>query len=678
MSFDTKTILRLIGEYAKQRIKHPFSFKRRVMSLSEPRVIYGLSDHPLDKFGEPFDVFTFLKKALGRIAYSIRKTTFKAREGNSFDFTGYGTNIFVDRPVPAEVAKTIGLPTFPRFLTKPSILTIRITFLKPGTYRLRCALGGEMVEHDTPMVINEAPDPELKVDFREETACYSISTTELVLKVYKDDFRIEIVNMNGEVVTESSGRSKNDFAMALDSFPLGFIKDKASNRLYGVESFLIYPGEAIYGLGEHYSTIDKVGSITSMWNSEGSGNASGRAYKNIPFFMSTRGYGVFVNEHAPVTFWTGSRELCKNMIAVESSLVDYYFFHGPSFKTILDKYTDLTGKAPVPPKWSFGAWMSRISYGSQDEVIQVAKRLRDEKYPFDVIHVDTNWFAEDWMCDWQFGPKKFPDPKLMNDQLHEMGFKLSLWQAPYVLNHLKVHKEAKKANALAKNHGPFMFMVNPATPIDFSRPEGVGWYKGKLKALFDLGAHVIKTDFGEGIEPHMEFNGGEHGKYNGRQMHNLYPLLYQKAAFDASWEYHGEGIIWARSAYSGCQRYPVHWSGDSSSTFEEMLNVLRGGLSLGMSGFTYWSHDVGGFAFSPFEDELYIRWTQFAVFCSHIRYHGMGPRFREPWNYGVNAQRIVRQFLELRYRMLPYIYTEAHHASQHGLPMVAPLVLEFQ
>ncbi|MFX0103589.1 MAG: glycoside hydrolase family 31 protein, partial [Candidatus Hodarchaeota archaeon] len=362
-----------------------------------------------------------------------------------------------------------------------------------------------------------------------------------------------------------------------------------------------------------------------------------------------------------------------NIMAIEGDLIDYYFIYGPDFKSILFSYTGLTGRSPVPPKWSFGVWMSRISYKSEEEVLSVAKRLRDEKYPMDVIHIDTNWFDRDWECDWKFSKERFPDPEGMCRKLDKMGFKISLWQTPYIVNTLKEYKEAKKKKIVGKNHGPFLFLVAfPSVPIDFSNPEGVKWYQEKLANLFKIGARVIKTDFGEAIEPHQEFL-----KYNGREMHNLYPLLYQKAAFEATKEFFGKGIVWARSAYAGCQRYPVHWSGDSSSQFEEMLNVLRGGLSLGLCGFTYWSQDVGGFIVSP-TDQLYIRWTQFSVFNSHIRYHGSPPRYREPWNYSKETQRITREFLNLRYRLIPYIYSEARHASERGLPMLAPMVLEFQ
>ncbi len=662
--------LKLIIVSIKEHIKHPFSYRKRLFELSEPNIIYGLTDHPLDIYGDPLlSVHDAIKKIFSKKAIVIRELNFKEREGNSFYFKCNAYNIFLFRPIPKEMEDFVPLPKLGR---KPKEITLKISFLTPSNYRVLCVLGKTIPEHKTEMVIKDVTESNFKVEFRDENQIISLKTSELSLAIDKTDFKIEVFDINNHLITESSGRSKNDFASALDSFPLGFIKIKKNKKMYGTETFVLFPGEAIFGLGEHYSTLNKRGQTVHLWNFEGCGNSSNRAYKNIPFFLSTRGYGVYVNESKPITFWVGSRELCKNMFAVEGDLIDYYFFYGPDFKKILYNYTELTGKAPVPPKWSFGAWMSRISYHTQEEVLEVAARLRKDKYPFDVLHIDTDWFEKDWFCDWKFDKKKFPDPKEMCAKLKGMGFKLSLWQTPCIMDGVKEYKEAKKLKIAAKNQGPFVFLFNPSVAIDFSNPEAVVWYQNKLRNLFEIGASVIKTDFGEQVQLHQKFL-----KCNGREMHNLFPLLYQKAAFEVTKEFFGKGIIWARSAYAGSQRFPVHWSGDSSSQFEEMLNVLRGGLSLGLSGFTYWSQDVGGFIFSP-SDKLYIRWTQFSIFNSHIRYHGNPPRHREPWNYNEDVQNITRDFLNLRYQLIPYIYTEAHYCSENGLPMLAPLVLEFQ
>ena len=661
------TLWKLFWIYLKNRLRYPF-LKHKIGELG-PNIYFGYTDHPLDIKGTPLsNMFTSISKLLRKKSKLIFEVEFRDRVDNSFRFIAKGYNLFTIKSL--SYISNVDLEFKPTGKCSEPIL--QLDFLRADLYRLRLFDGTAVPENHTPMIIGDLQDPQLEVQFDEQPEKYIISTSKLQLEIYKESFRIDIFDSKGTLITESGGKTKTNFPNALDAFPLGFIKDKKYRDWFGVESFVLYPGEAIYGLGEQYGPINKIGKTIGLWNFEGFGNTSGRVYKNIPFFLSTHGYGIFVNESRPITFWVGSRDFAKIQIAIEGNLVDYFFFYG-SIKQILDSYTQLTGRAAVPPKFSFGVWMSRISYSSQEEVLGVAKRLRELKFPSDVIHIDTNWFDVDWRCDWQFGKQKFPNPTQMFTQLRSMGFRVSLWQAPYVIKETGVYKEAEKRHALAKNNGPFQFMViYAAAPIDFSNPEGVAWYQEKLKNLFDLGASIIKTDFGEGIEPSMKFM-----KYTGQQVHNLFSLLYTKAAFEITEKTFGEGIIWARSAYAGSQRYPVHWSGDNSSNFENLLCSLRGGLSLGLSGFTFWSQDTGGFIGTP-TDDLYIRWTQLSIFQSHMRYHGTAPRFREPWNYEPETQEIVRKYLNFRYQLIPYLYTEAQIAAKQGLPILRHLVIEFQ
>jgi alpha-D-xyloside xylohydrolase len=657
--------------FLKNRIKYPF-VKNKLGELN-PNVFFGYTDHPLDINATPITTaFSFLKKAFEtKKSNCILQIELKEQSGNSFIFSAKGYNIFrvIDQNITYAHTYVVNEKT------KYNEMCLNLDFLKEDAYRIRLAPGHSVPENNTPMLAKDIRDANLKVLLSENNEKYSLTTSKLKLDIYKKDFRIEIFDKDGKLITESGSKTKNEFPNAMDAFPLGFVWDKKNKRWYGVESFVLYPGEAIYGLGEQFGPINKVGQTIGFWHIEGYGNTSGRVYKHIPFFMSTRGYGVFVNESRPITFWVGSRELCKNQIAIEGESIDYYFFYGPSFTNILDNYTDLTGKGTVPPKWSFGTWISRISYFSQKQVMQVAQRLRDMKFPSDVIHIDTGWFEKDWLCDWEFDKKRFPDPEKMFKDAKDMGFRISLWQCPYVMKKTKIYKDAKKKKAVAKNNGPFaFFFVFEAAPIDLSNPHGVTWYKEKLQKLLKMGASAIKADFGEGIEPPMKFK-----EHDGRSMHNLYPLLYNKAVYEITKDTLGENnaVIWARSAYSGSQRYPMHWSGDNSANHENMLCSLRGGLSFGLSGFTFWSQDTGGFIGAP-SDEAYIRWTQLTAFQSHMRFHGNPPRCREPWNFEPDTQIIVRDYLNLRYQLIPYLYTESQFAVAKGLPVLRHLVIDFQ
>jgi len=658
--------LKLLFEVIRNLLRYPLNLFRKIYWADEPSSFFGLTDHPLDRWGGPIvDIFTAIRKFTCRRATSILQVEFKDREDNSFFFKAKGYNVYLIRDMRAEAGGHRYLTKGKRY--KACLLCIDI--LQPKVYRLRLVKGDKVPEHRTEMIYEDIRT-ETDVDFTEEEAFYRIRTGDMSLHIYRDEFRIEVRDGDGSLITETGSKTKDEFPHQMDAWPLGFIYDKGSGRTYGVDSFVLYPGEAVYGFGEKFSALNKVGQNIGVWTCEGLGNTTWRAYKHVPFFLSTRGYGVFVNESKPVNFWVGTREICRNIMAVESDLLDYYFFCGEP-KEVLDKYTDLTGKPPVPPKWSFGTWLSRCSSISQDEVIGVAQKLREMEFPSDVIHIDVGWFTEDWRCDWRFDRNKFPDPAAMFSQLRAMGFRACLWQIPYIIDDMEIMEEAREKGALAANNGPFFFLTYPAHAIDLSKPEAVEWYQGKLRSLFELGASAIKVDFGEGIERHQVFEG-----YSGSEMHNLYPLLYNRAVFEATRDYFGDAVIWARSAYAGSQRYPVHWSGDSSCNFENMLCTLRGGLSLGMCGFTFWAQDCGGFIGVP-SDKLYTRWTQFSIFNSHIRFHGLGPRYREPWRFEPRTQDIVREMLNLRYRLIPYIYSEAHYMAAHGLPLLCPLVLEF-
>ncbi|MBQ4224194.1 MAG: alpha-xylosidase, partial [Prevotella sp.] len=329
--------------------------------------------------------------------------------------------------------------------------------------------------------------------------------------------------------------------------------------------------------------------------------------------------------------------------------------------------------------WSFGIWMSRMTYFSAEEVEEICQKLRQEHYPCDVIHLDTGWFRTDWLCEWKFNPERFPDPEAFIQRLAQQGFKVSLWQLPYVAKgaeQLQEAKEKKYIGPLLKEQageGSNFSALDYAGTIDFTYPEATKWYQGLLRRLLDMGVKCIKTDFGENIHLDATYHAMAPERLN-----NLYALLYQRAAYEVTREATGEGIVWARAAWSGCQRYPLHWGGDSASTWDGMAGSLRGGLHLGLSGFAFWSHDVPGFHSvpdfmnSPLNEQVYVRWTQFGTFTSHFRYHGTCKR--EPWHYPAIAP-IVKRWWKLRYRLIPYIVEQSRKACEGGWPMVQALLM---
>jgi len=634
-----------------------------------PRVSFGRTDHPLDDHGPFAGFLSALPKLLFRKSRSVLRVSLDERTDNRFVFRARAYDIFrLFRP--EEFYHHVYNVTDS---TPFRVCTLSIEFLRSDTYRLRLVEGTDLPAAVTPMVCHDIRDLDCRVDLAEETDRYTLSSAALQLHIYKSDFRIEIFDAAGRKLTRTGGRTDNGFGLAYDAYPLGFVKESRRGRWHATESFELTHGECIYGFGEHFGPLNKVGQTIRLWITEGLGNTTGRVYKSVPFFVSTRGYGAFFNHTRPMTFWVGSKEYSKTEVAVEDTHLDYFFFVG-DVRGILSTYTALTGRGAMPPKFSFGTWVSRMSYTSRHEVTEVARRLRAERFPADVIHIDDAWFREAWRCDWKFDEERFPDPAGMCRELHEMGFRVGVWQQPYVLKETEPWEEAQSRGYLASSPVPFVFAGKyECAPIDFTNPDARRWYQERLlRPLLELGVDVIKTDFGEGIEPGMRFRAGD-----GYDLHNVYPLLYTDAAYEITRKVHGDAaMIWGRSAYAGSQRYPVYWSGDNAASFGGMRCSLRGGLSLGLCGFTFWSQDTGGFVGEP-TDELYVRWTQLSVFQSHFRYHGCYP-FREPWLFGADAQEIVRRWLELRYRLLPYLYGESISCAEGGLPLLRHLVVDHQ
>ena len=462
-----------------------------------------------------------------------------------------------------------------------------------------------------------------------------------------------------------------------DALPLGYCKTEGKNDRATL-SFECKLNECFAGTGERFEKMDLSGQTFFLKNQDGQGVNNRRTYKNIPFYLSSRMYGVFYHTTAHSKLSLAGVSTRSVEFMSDQALIDAFIIGGDTVEEILRGYRDLTGYPSMPPLWSFGIWMSRMTYFSADEVNGICDRLRKEHYPCDVIHLDTGWFKTDWLCEWKFNEERFPDPKKFVQDLLKKGFKVSLWQLPYIAEDAEQIDEARKNNYICKltkqqdSEGSNFSALDYAGTIDFTSKKATEWYKGLLKRLLDMGVKCIKTDFGENI--HMD---AIYENMSPELLNNLYALLYQKAAYEITKDVTGDGIVWARAAWAGCQRYPLHWGGDSCSSWEGLAGSLRGGLHFGLSGFAFWSHDVPGFHTLPnfmnsvVQDDVYMRWTQFGVFSSHIRYHGTNKR--EPWYYP-NIAPMVKRWWKLRYKLIPYILRESEKATHSGSTIVQALI----
>jgi alpha-D-xyloside xylohydrolase len=547
-------------------------------------------------------------------------------------------------------------------------LPFSLSFVTPRTARLRLAARPTTPPLDEPslMLIGEPPsDDSWEVSGDGSSTTYAGPHGSVTLNT--DPVRFEFRDLSGDLLTRTWNLADTRGVVNTRPTPFSFVRNASNLRRHIAAAFTLSPDEKLFGCGESFTRLDKRGQKLVLWTYDAYGAQTPDMYKPVPFFLSNRGYGMFVHTSSPLTFDLGGSYAGANVIYLGDDTLDLFFFLG-SPKEVLSEYTALTGRAPTPPLWTFGLWMGRESYSSEKETREVARKLREHGVPCDVIHLDTDWTEVPHRCDFEFSPSRFPDPKKMLSDLKDEGFRVSLWQLPYFNPNNDLHGEVIEEGyaVLSANGKP---PVDDAV-LDLSNPDAVAWYQRKLAGLLEMGAGIFTADFGEAAP----LSGIYHGRRSSFQEHNLYPLRYNKAVAEVTEEVTGNGAIYARSAWAGSQRYPLHWGGDPENTGGAMVGTLRGGLSLGLCGFSFWSHFIGGFAY-PSPEDLYRRWLAFGVLCSHARCHGAPPR--EPWEYGEGFTDDFRRIVELRYRLMPYVYAQARLASREGHPMLRTLFFEY-
>ena len=509
-------------------------------------------------------------------------------------------------------------------------------------------------------------NPQVQIEETDAELIYRSGRTSAVIDKRPASWGIRFLDGDREL-TETSCRN------------MAYMQNRDTGRNYMAEQLALDVGESVYGFGERFTPFVKNGQVVDMWNEDG-GTASEIAYKNIPFYISNKGYGVLVDNEGDVSFEIASEKVERLQFSAEGERLDYYVINGSDPKHTVSLYTELTGKPALPPAWSFGLWLTTSFTTNYDEETTSGfiQGMADRDIPLHVFHFDCYWMeAYEW-CNFTWDAKTFPEPKEMLKRYHDRGLRICVWINPYIGQKSPLFREGMEHGYLLKRSNGDVWQTDLWQAgmgiVDFTNPAAVTWYQEKLKTLLDMGVDCFKTDFGERI-PVREiayFDGSDPVK-----MHNYYPFLYNQAVFELLERERGvgEAVLFARSAAVGSQQFPAHWGGDCSASYPSMAETLRAGLSLACAGFGFWSHDMGGFENTASAD-VYKRWCQFGMLSSHSRLHGSGS-YRVPWLFDEEACDVLRKFVKAKCALMPYLYRQAVKAHEEGIPMMRPMFLEF-
>ncbi|MBE5973176.1 MAG: alpha-xylosidase [Paenibacillaceae bacterium] len=545
------------------------------------------------------------------------------------------------------------------------MLTIRIT--SPMEDILKISVSHfEGAADPGPFTGIEEYDPRVNIVESEEQIIFQTGNTKAVVDKQPDSWGIRFLDGDREL---TSTGLKN----------MAYMKNRDNGKCYMVEQLALDVGEYVYGMGERFTPFVKNGQIVEMWNEDG-GTASEIAYKNIPFYLTNKGYGVLVSNPGDVSYEVASEKVERIQFSLEGERLDYYIINGGTPKGTIKKYTDLTGKPSLPPAWSFGLWLTTSFTTDYDEETTSGfiDGMAKCDIPLQVFHFDCFWMeAYEW-CNFTWDSKTFPDPVGMLKRYHEKGLKICVWINPYIAQKSPLFQEGMENGYFIKKRDGSVWQTDMWQAgmgvVDFTNPDAAVWYQEKLKTLLTMGVDCFKTDFGERI-PVKEIV--YHDGSDPVRMHNYYTYLYNKAVFELLERERGEGeaVLFARSAAAGSQKFPVHWGGDCSASYPSMAETLRSGLSLACSGFGFWSHDIGGFESTATAD-VYKRWCQFGLLSSHSRLHGSSS-YRVPWLFDEEACEVLRKFVKLKCRLMPYLYRQAVEAHENGIPVLRPMFMEF-
>ncbi|WP_029149281.1 alpha-xylosidase [Microbacterium indicum] len=578
-------------------------------------------------------------------------------------------------------------------LNRP-VLTVALSSPLPGV------IGVRIVHHDgarrrTSFELPGAEEGHGRIAIGDEEATLTSGGVTATIRrgapwslVFRDAETGRILTSSGE---KSIGYVRTDPSAVLDggvTAQAGAETSRPASGTFVHEQLDLGVGEVVYGLGERFGPLVKNGQTVDIWNADG-GTSSEQAYKSVPFYLTNRGYGVLVDDPGHVSFEIGSEVVERVQFSVSGEQLSYFVIGGGTPAGVLERYTALTGRPAAVPAWSYGLWLSTSFTTDYDEATVNAfiDGMRDRDIPLDVFHFDCFWMREFNWSDFTWDPRVFPDPDGMLARLHDKGQRVCVWINPYIGQRSPLFAEGRERGYfLTRPDGSVwqwdMWQAGMAI-VDFTNPDATRWYQDHLRRLVRQGVDAFKTDFGERIPVDVVYADGS----DPERMHNLYAQRYNEAVFEVLREERGEGdaVVFARSATAGGQRMPVHWGGDNTSSFASMAETLRGGLSLAMSGFGFWSHDIGGFEGMP-DPAVFKRWVAFGLLSSHSRLHG-SENYRVPWPFDEREGRdesdpqsavsTLRAFTRLKLSLMPYLFQAGREAHETGAPVMRPMALAF-
>lgn len=554
--------------------------------------------------------------------------------------------------------------------------TLRLEPVSKGIVRLKFSEGAAQFDA-TSLMVPALPKRPPKGRLRQTKSSIRFTVGDHVFTIGRSPFTFAVDRTDGTRVLELE---RERIAGKCITPPLGM--RRAGD---GSEPFLSWTmglRDRYFGLGEKFNAVEKTGTRATIWASDTCGsNTNDLSYKSVPVLFSSAGWGLMVHSGFR-SFWeVGTFSYTAGSVLTEAPMLDTFLFLGQTVKDLIGLYTGLTGRPSMPPRWAFGIWMSRCMYEKRAEVDEVIDRLRAERIPCDVVHLDPKWMQTHWYykigvdaCDFVRNDEGFPDQPSMFQAFRDKGFATCLWINPYIPENTPIYDEARSSGYLLKSARGGLARLehgNPVGMVDFTNPDALEWWKDHLRALARDGAAVFKPDYGDRVPEDAVFHNGR----SGREMHNLYLYLFTRAPYEVIEEVHGTGVVWRRAGYIGSQRFPGTWAGDTQVSWKGMRGCFRGGLSAGMTGEGFWSHDIGGFTGPPPSEELYCRWVQFGLLSPLSRFHGTTPR--EPWHYGDTALSVTRYYARLRYSLIPYLLSAAGECCRTGLPIMRHLALAY-